>query len=98
MQYCVHMALPTNTASRDLVLRLNRIEGQIGALRRTLEKTEVNDCAQTLFQLKAATNGLKRFGEAFAREYVARCVQEKKSTAQLTKDIDQIISTAFTLS
>lgn len=92
------MALPTTTAPRDLVLRLNRIEGQIGALKRSLEKTEVDDCAQTLFQLKAATNGLKRFGEAFAREYAKQCVKEKKSTAQLTKDIDRIISTAFTLS
>ncbi len=97
MQYCAHMT-PRTTSTRDLVLRLNRIEGQIGALKRSLEKLDTSDCTQTLFQLKAATNGLKRFGEAFAREYAARCVREKKGAAQLTKDIDRIISTAFTLS
>jgi len=97
MQYSVHMA-HTPSATHDLVQRLNRIEGQIGALKRSLEKTDTNDCTQTLFQLKAATNGLKRFGEAFAREYAKRCMKEGKSATQLSKDIDQIISTAFTLS
>lgn len=97
MLYFLYMAHhPTTT--QDLVLRLNRIEGQIGALKRSLEKTDTSDCTQTLFQLKAATNGLKRFGEAFAREYASRCVKEGKSSAQLSKDLDQIITTAFTLS
>ena len=86
------------TAPEDLVLRLNRIEGQIKALKRSLEKTDTSDCTQTLFQLKAATNGLKRFGEASDREYASRCMKAGKSKTELSKDIDQIISTAFTLS
>lgn len=97
MQYYVYMAQKTSTTN-DLVQRLNRIEGQIGALKRSLEKTDTNDCTQTLFQLKAATNGLKRFGEAFAREYAKQCMKDGKTKTQLSKDIDQIISTAFTLS
>lgn len=87
----------STTASRELVQRLNRIEGQIGALRRSIEVENTEDCTQTLYQLKAATNGLKRFGEAFAREYAQACVREGKSKAHLEKSLDQIISTAFTL-
>ncbi len=86
------------TTSRELVLRLNRIEGQIGALKRGLEMGGANDCEQTLIQLKAATNALKRFGEVFAREYVKQCITEKKSGTKLANDIDKIITTAFTLS
>lgn len=97
MQYYACMAQKT-TETHDLVQRLNRIEGQIGALKRSLEKTDTSDCTQTLFQLKAATNGLKRFGEAFAREYASRCLKAGKSKVELSKDLDQIISTAFTLS
>ncbi len=85
------------TTTRELVQRLNRIEGQIAALKRTLEAEETQDCTQTLYQLKAATNGLKRFGEAFAREYASTCIRQGKSHAQLSKNLDQIISTAFTL-
>ncbi len=91
-----HMAKGTTT-TRELVQRLNRVEGQIAALKRSLEAGSVEDCTQTLYQLKAATNGLKRFGEAFAREYAHQCVREGKSQAQMAKSIDQIISTAFTL-
>lgn len=95
MVCCTHMAKSTTT--RELVQRLNRVEGQVAALKRSLEEGSVEECTQTLYQLKAATNGLKRFGEAFAREYALKCVREGKSQAQLIKNIDQIISTAFTL-
>lgn len=86
-----------DTTSRDLIVRLNRIEGQIVALKRSVEKEDMEDCQQTLFQLKAATNGLKRFGEAFAREYAHRCVTGAKK-GDLAKEVDRIISTAFSLS
>ena len=87
----------TTTTTRELVQRLNRVEGQIGALKRSLEEGGSEDCTQTLYQLKAATNGLKRFGEAFAREYAKQCIRDGKSSARMATNIDQIISTAFTL-
>ena len=95
------MELQGSSCAREKVVHTPggyAIEGQIKALKRSLEKTDTSDCTQTLFQLKAATNGLKRFGEAFAREYASRCMKAGKSKTELSKDIDQIISTAFTLS
>lgn len=74
------------STSRELVQRLNRVEGQIAALKRSLEEAQVEDCTQTLYQLKAATNALKGFGEAFSREYAKQCVAEGKSTAQSCKE------------
>lgn len=86
------------TPSHDLITRLNRIEGQISAIKRSLENGTADDCEKVLYQLKAATNGLKRFGEAFSHEYAKRCVDEKMGHKQFAKEIDRIISTAFTLS
>ncbi len=85
------------TSQQELVIRLNRIEGQVAALKRTLEEDAGEDCEKILFQLKAATNGLKRFGEAFAHEYTQKCIRESRSAANLQKNMNQIISTAFTL-
>lgn len=86
------------STSRDLIIRLNRIEGQISALRREVESGTAEDCEKTLYQLKAAINGLKRFGEAFAREYAQRCLTQTTKKSLLAKDVDRIISTAFSLS
>lgn len=96
MVYFWYMKKTTDT-TRELVQRLNRVEGQINALKRSLEEGNTDDCTQTLYQLKAATNGLKRFGEAFARAYAKQCIREGKGAAHLTARVDQIISTAFTL-
>lgn len=88
--------MPTST---DLIVRLNRIEGQVQALKAALERGAADaDCAQTLYQVKAAANALKRFGEAFTREYARHCLAENMSRARLAHHIDGIISSAFALS
>ncbi len=81
-----------------LIHRLSRIEGQVRALKMLLTNETEVDCAQTLFQVKAATNGLKRFAEALAGDYVDRCVAKKKPSAQLSRELEEIINTVFTLS
>ncbi len=86
-----------STTHHNLVIRLNRIEGQIAALKRSLS-TEDIDCAGTLTQVKAATNGLKSFAEALAHDSAKRCLSEKKGPARLAKELDIIINSAFHLS
>lgn len=86
------------TNRKDLVTRLARIEGQVAALKRTLESGSDADCTKTLIQVKAAAQGLKRFAEAFAREYAQRCVAERRGSKNLSVEVDTIISTAFSLS
>ncbi len=83
----------------DLIVRLNRIEGQVQALRNALERGVTDtDCVRTLYQVKAATNALKRFGEAFTHEYAKRCLAENTGRARLAHRVDDIISSAFALS
>ena len=94
----IFFAMPTHPTTRDLIARLSRIEGQIGALKRSLNATTAVDCAETLYQVKAATNGLKRFGEAFSRAYAKRCLSEKMSATRLSHELDTIINSAFILS
>ena len=84
--------------SPELIARLSRIEGQVAALKRSLKADTAVDCAETLYQVKAAANGLKHFGEAFAREYAKRCVSKKMSREHLSGELDRIINSAFTLS
>ena len=83
---------------QELTTRLARIEGQVAALKRTLESDTDLDCSQTLIQVKAATNGLKRFAEAFSQEYAHRCVSEKMTREQLETELNTIITSAYTLS
>lgn len=83
----------------DLITRLSRIEGQVQALKRSLARGAPEaDCAQTLYQVKAATNALKRFGEAFAQDYAKQCLAKNMGRAGLAQQVDAIISSAFALS
>lgn len=86
------------TAHDALVHRLSRIEGQVHALKRHLLEGAELDCTETLLQVKAATNGLKRFAEALARNHLDRCVAEKKQSAALAQELDGIVRSVFTLS
>ncbi len=86
------------TSKTDLINRLSRIEGQIGALKRALDQDENADCARILMQVKAASAGLKRFAETFSRAYARRCIAEKKSAVNFSTELDTIISSVYSLS
>lgn len=87
-----------HTSNKELINRLSRIEGQVSALKRSLAPNAPADCARTIIQVKTATNGLKRFAEAFSRSYAKQCITEKKSRTRFADELDTIISSAFTLS
>ena len=87
-----------HTERKELAARLARVEGQVAALKRSLESSADLDCTKTLTQLKAASSGLKRFGEAFARAHAKDCLLGEKSPARVSRDLDTIITSAFNLS
>ena len=91
-----HLFMHTN----DLIARLSRVEGQIQALKRSLASGAAEaDCTKTLYQVKAANNALKRFGEAFTRAYATQCLAtEGANNKRLARRIDDIVSSAFSLS
>lgn len=84
-------------AKKELSARLARIEGQVAALRRSLESDSV-DCSKTLTQAKAASQALKRFTEEFAREYARNCIAANRGAKGFAKELDEIISAAYSLS
>lgn len=88
----------TRNPQEELLNRLSRAEGQIRSIRKALETGTARDCEKVLFQLKAATNALKKAGEEFAHAYVHQCMSAQKQRARMEKDLHTIISTAFTLS
>ena len=57
---------------RDLVTRLNRIEGQIRGIRKMIEEPRL--CIDILQQLAAAEAGLARVSHAVLKYHVEQCV------------------------
>ncbi|GBF50132.1 metal-sensitive transcriptional repressor [Leptospira ryugenii] len=79
-----------------LIHRLNRIQGQVEAIKRSILEEE-KDCEKAILLLKAANQAMKKFGEAYIQEYMASCFQEKKNQASIESDIKKAIKAAFSL-
>lgn len=80
-----------------LLHRLNRISGQIEALKKRLHHDQ-DDCVVTLQQLKACVNGLKKFGEAYIQSHMKDCLAQKDlDQAAMQKQLEKVISSAFFL-
>ena len=84
-------------SAQELVHRLNRAVGQIESIRKKIEAGNDNDCTQTLQQLKASINALKKFGEAYMMEHLDTCVAQGISEDNLKQNVKSIISGAFSL-
>ena len=84
--------------NEKLIHRLNRVVGQIQGLKRRLElESTEDDCVQTLQQLKASVNGLKKFGEAYILEHLHHCMANEKKPKEMQKTLSKVISSAFFL-
>lgn len=57
-----------------LLQRLNRIEGQIGGIRKMLEGD--SPCDEIIIQLNAARSGLQRIGQIVLEDHLDHCVIE----------------------
>ena len=66
--------------NEKLVFRLNRVTGQIDAIKKQLKNNQDDDCLKVLQQLKASINALKKFGEAYMSEHLETCIQKGKSS------------------
>ncbi|MCZ8237026.1 MAG: metal-sensitive transcriptional regulator [Leptospiraceae bacterium] len=86
----------TKDNNSDLLNRLNRIQGQIEALKKTVQSDEL-DCLKSMQLLKAATNALKKFGEAYVSKHLAECVKKRGNIHEMEKDLRDVISSSFFL-
>ncbi len=72
---------------KALINRLSRAEGQIRALRKTIEEEDVADCRAFITQIKAARSALKRASEQFVLHFVHKCqsLPEKDRDEQIAE-------------
>ena len=81
---------------QNLVARLNRVEGQLGGIRRMIQ--EPRHCVDILQQLKAAHAAMNRVSLSILKYHVTHCVpvelergdvERVKSLAELTDVFDR---------
>lgn len=79
-----------------LIHRINRIQGQLEAIKNSILNEE-KDCEKAILLLKAAHQAMKKFGEAYIHEYMDNCFKDKKSQSSIEMDVKKAISAAFSL-
>ncbi|MDZ4727295.1 MAG: metal-sensitive transcriptional regulator [Leptospira sp.] len=79
-----------------LIHRLNRIQGQIEAIKRSIQEDD-KDCEKAILLLKASSQAMKKFGEAYIHEYMDNCFKEKRNSGHIETDVKKAISAAFSL-
>lgn len=82
--------------TEKLIHRLNRIEGQIDAVRRAIEHGDA-DCLEQIHQIKATRSALKSFAEAYVEEYALACAKESHASPRLAPKLREVVSAAFAL-
>jgi len=63
----------------DLIHRLNKIQGQIEALKRVIAEDD-KTCADVVYQIKAVKGALKKVGDIYAAAYIAGCIKNGHNT------------------
>ncbi len=76
---------------QSLVARLNRIEGQIGGIRRMIQEPRL--CVEILQQLAAAEAALNRVSLAVFKHHVEACVPESvmSGNGEGTKSLSELV-------
>lgn len=81
----------------ELIHRLNRAQGQIEAIKKSIISDGEKDCLKTLRLLKAANNALKKFGEAYVTEHLKHCLANDVTKAEIEDGLTEVINSAFSL-
>lgn len=80
----------------ELTHRLNRIQGQIEAIKKNINENP-SECKKNIQLLKAATNALKKFGQAYVEEHMQECITKNTDIRTMENDLKIVISSAFSL-
>lgn len=81
----------------ELIHRLNRIQGQIEAVKKTIKNGDKKDCVKTLRLIKAANNALKKFGEAYVTMHLGECMTADIPKKEMEEGLKEVINSAFSL-
>lgn len=82
---------------KALIHRLNRAQGQIEAIKRSLANENEKNCLETIRLIKASQNALKKFAEAYVSEHLEECLDQDVSKEEMHKGLQVVISSAFGL-
>ncbi len=74
---------------RKLVNRINRIEGQVGGLRRMVE--DDRDCFDVLKQVAATAGAMRSLGAVILESHLRGCVSEAMSAKKNDLLIRQVV-------
>lgn len=80
-----------------LIHRLNRAQGQIEAIKKTLQDGSAKNCLETIRLLKASQSALKKFAQAYIAQHLEECMRNKISEKQLKEDFEEVLESVFTL-
>ena len=75
----------SESEKKDLITRLNRVEGQIRGIKKMVEENIY--CNDILIQTSAATAALNAFNRELLKQHLSSCVKE-----ELEKGNDEIIA------
>lgn len=87
---CAHTRVRPEAEYRDLISRLNRIEGQIRGIRGMVEKDAY--CIDILGQVAAASGALSSFTKVLLASHIRHCVAEDVREGNEEK-LDELVRT-----
>lgn len=84
---------------KDLINRLSRVQGQIEALKKSLQEDASDNqrCLGNARLLKASINGLKKFGAAYMSKNIQTCLKSDANGKELETLLRIAINTGFDL-
>ncbi len=92
----VYRRMVTTEEKTKLIHRINRIQGQLEAIKKSILEEE-KDCEKAILLLKASHQAMKKFGEAYIQDYMVTCFKEKKGQGSIELDVQKAIRAAFSL-
>ncbi|HQC55091.1 MAG TPA: metal-sensitive transcriptional regulator [Clostridia bacterium] len=71
----------TNELNKNLITRLNRIEGQVKGIRRMVEENE--ECEDIMIQILAIQGAIRQVGQKVVMNHLNNCIVESIQTGNL---------------
>lgn len=81
---------------KDLVHRLNRIQGQIEALKRSIAQDD-GKCLTHMRQVKAIRSGVKSFAEEYVQRFALSCARTETVSPRLRRTMEEVVASAFSI-
>jgi DNA-binding FrmR family transcriptional regulator len=79
----------------ELIHRLSRIEGQVAALKRSIQDDQSPSCKDLVYQIKAVRSALKKVGDIYITNHMDKCLEKQSSTEDKKKEMLDALKALF---